>query len=232
MKNDKFYTELAEYTKSGDIKSANSIIMFEVGKSLVNDREDFIALLKSSGIYAESTESDTELIQKFINNINTNKQLIIGTAFLVGHKNKVESFDGEEEISDAGVKAMNKVIHSYFDTRNMPDSADNYFENAEGAVDPVSAVAQGIGDLAKLSKTISEGQQKKKYGAMDLASKKEDAKQQIVKAAMEQRIAQQQAIQKQKEQKAKTTRTALIIGGSVLGVVLIGTIIYLIKKKK
>lgn len=230
MKNDKFYTELAEYTKSGDIKSANSIIMFEVGKSLVNDREDFIALLKSSGIYAESTESDTELIQKFINNINTNKQLIIGTAFLVGHKNKVESFDGEEEISDAGVKAMNKVIHSYFDTRNMPDSADNYYENASG--DVVGAVAQGVGELAKLGGKISEGQQKKKYGALDLASKKEEAKQQIVKAAMEQRIAQQQAIQKQKEQKAKTTRTALIIGGSVLGVVLIGTIIYLIKKKK
>lgn len=230
MKNDKFYTELAEYTKSGDINSANSIIMFEVGKSLVNDREDFIALLKSSGIYAESTESDTELIQKFINNINTNRQLIIGTAFLVGHKNKVESFDGEEEISDAGVKAMNKVIHSYFDTRNMPDSADNYYENASG--DPVSAVAQGVGELAKLGSKISEGQQKKKYGTLDIASKKEEAKQQIVKAAMEQRLAQQKAIQKQKEQKAKTTRVALIIGGSVLGVVLIGTIIYLIKKKK
>lgn len=230
MKNDKFYTELAKYTKEGDINSANSIIMFEIGKSLVNDREDFIALLKSSGIYAEPTESDTELIQKFINNISTNKQLIIGTAFLVGHKNKVESFDGEEEISDAGVKAMNKVIHSYFDTRNIPDSADNYYSDASG--DVVSSVAQGVGELAKLGSSISQGQQKKKYGALDLASKKEEAKQQIVKAAMEQRIAQQQAVQKQKEQKAKTTRTALIIGGSVLGVALIATVIYLIKKKK
>jgi len=155
---------------------------------------------------------------------------VIGTAFLVGHKNKVQSFDGEEEISDAGVKAMNKVIYSYFDTREFPDSADNYYSGASG--DVVSSVAQGVGELAKLGSKISEGQQKKKYGTLDIASKKEDAKQQIIKAAMEQRIAQQQAVEKQKAQKAKTTRTVLVVGGIVVGIALIGTIIYLIKKRK
>lgn len=228
MKNDKFYTELIEHLRNEDVDSANSIIMFEVGKGLVSDRENFIALLKSSGIYTEPTESDTELIQKFINNISTNEKLRIGTAFFIGHRNKVQSFDGEDEVSDAGVKTMNKVIYSYFDTRDFPDSADNYYSNAGGAV--VGSVAQGVGALAGLGTKIAEGQQKKKYGVTEALSRQEEARQQILKAAIEQRTAQQLALQKEKEQKQKTTRTALIIGGSVLGIVLIGALIYLRKK--
>lgn len=230
MKSERFYNDLASFVRENDVNSANSIIMNEIGTILVGDRDDFITLLNASGVFAEQSNSDPELIQKFINNLPSNEKLRIGTAYLVAHKNKTLSFNGEEEVNDAGVKAMNKVIRSYFDSRNFPDSADNYYSEAGGAT--VSAVSQGIGEISKFGKKIAEGQQKKKYGGIDMAAKQADAKNKIIQAALKQRLAQQAAAQKKADQAAKTRRIVIISTAAVIGIAaIVGTIIYFKNKK-
>jgi len=102
MESNEFYNDLTTYIKSNDIDGANAVIMNELGTLMVKDRENFIALLQNSDIEANDAMSDAELIQAFINNIHFNRKLIIGSAFLVSHSKKIVSFDGEEEISDAG----------------------------------------------------------------------------------------------------------------------------------
>lgn len=226
MKSEKFYNGLASFIKQNDIDGANSIIMNEIGTILVHDRNDFITLLNASGIMAEEANTDTELIQKFINNIGSNEKLRIGTAFLVAHKNKTLSFNGEEEVNDAGVKAMNRVIKSHFDSRNFPDSADNYYSNAGG---PWATVAQ---EGLKFGSKIAEGQQKKKFGGIDAANKSADAKNEIVRAALKQRLMQQASAQKAAERSAKTKKIVLISVISIVGLAaIIGTIVYIKNKK-
>ena len=78
MESDKFYNELASYTKSNDVDGANAIIMNELGILLVKDRENFIELLNQSGINANDAMSDVDLIQLFINNIHEMSHLATG----------------------------------------------------------------------------------------------------------------------------------------------------------
>ncbi len=68
-------------------------------------------------------------------------------------------------------------------------------------------------------------------GGLDYLSKRQDAKTAMVQAALAQRQAQIDAAKKTQEEKSKTRRTAYIIGGSVLGVALIVTLVLVLKNK-
>jgi len=230
MKSEAFYKELASFLKENDVNSATAIIMNELGTILVHDRNDFIVLLNASGVPAEDRDSDTELIQKFINNITTNNKLVIGSAFLVAHKNKTVGFDGEEEVNDAGVKAMNRAIKSYFDSRNFPDSADNYYSEAGGGGAWASALKEG----AKFGSKIAEGQQKKKFGGLDMAKQQAAAKNKIVQAVLKQREVQRTVAQKKIDDAAKKRKMIIWIGvgGLALTAVVITTIVIIKNRKK
>ena len=218
------YESFVESYNEGDIKSASLALMKELGNILVKQKIDFVNLLNESGVPASIEMNDSELVNLFIKNIDTNKKLMLGSALLVNMHNKQMGFDGDEEINDDGVKAAFAAIDEYFNF-----GEDEYSNAVSGAV--VGAVAQGVGELSKLGTTALQGRQKKKYGALDIAKQKSEAKAAMTQQILAQRQAQIEAAQKEKDTKAKTTRTLLIVGGAILGIAILGIIIYKVRKK-
>lgn len=217
-----FYNDLINYVSKSDTSNANSLLMKEVGKSLVKDRENFIELLTSSGVGANNSMNDVELIDAFIGSLPNNKTLMIGTAYMVNKKNAFLNADGEEQVSDSGVKVTYKVLYDYY---NNPEEYSNL------AADPVSAIAQGVGALANLGSAGISASQKKKFGATDALTKQAESRSQLVQSVLAQRQAETVAKQKAAESKAKTKKILLIGGASLVGLVLIGIIVYKIKNK-
>jgi len=160
---------------------------------------------------------------------------------LINMNNKLISFDGEEEIDSDTFKATAYVLDDYFDAEGTMGTSEDYDAPTIGGTMASSedeysygvgaVIAGAVGQVAGATKTIAEGQQKKKYGALDLASKKQEAKSQITQQIIAQKTAETERKNKEQEQKQKTKRTLLIAGGIVLGLAIIGASIYYIKKR-
>jgi len=246
---DDFHKQLAVCISRNNIISANELLMAEVGKAIVHHRADFIALLSNSDAQADVDMADAYLIDLYMNNIHK-KDLILGTAFLVNNNNKALGADGESEISDQGVKQSYQCMVSNFSGWDY-QSPTGFL----GIPSPTGAqVAQHRNDWAYdwfpdgQHRTDSSGQyitkmEKKSNfpGAGLLASSaikvagniiqnKQKAKEDIAKAALAERNRQRALALKAKEAKAKKLKIGLIVGGSVLGIALIATAIYFIKK--
>lgn len=213
-----FYYNLTQFLKTRDNKNANRVIMTELANILLKDRESFLLLLRYADVPVSDNAFDSEIIDKFIDNINKNRKLMIGAAFLINQKNKNIGFDGEEEISDAGVKAVHKVMFNYF------DAAEPQYSNVGGAW------AGAVDTLGKLGGNIVSAQNKKKNGAQDLLEKKMDAKNAMVATVLKQRSDEQAAQQKKLSEKAKLKKILIISSMSLAGLAVIGLTIYLIKK--
>lgn len=221
-----FYNDLINYVANADTSNANALLMKEVGTSLSKNKSDFIELLTSSGIPANDSMSESELIDAFINALPSNKTLMIGTAYMINNQNRFVSADGSEQISDKGVKVSYKVMYDFF---TKDDLGNQEFSNV--TADPLSAVAQGVGALANLGSTGIKASQKKKYGALDTLSKQQEAKKQIVQSALDTKKAEAIAKQKKAESNA-TMKKVLAIGGvSLLAIAAVGIVIYKIKNK-
>jgi hypothetical protein len=215
-----FYNDFLSNYDNKDLEGSVTSLLSEVGNIIVTNRGDFEDLLSESGVEGDfSTMSDTQLIDAYIENINKNKDLQLGTSMLVNFHNKQSNMDGESEMDDACVKAGYHTLKVYFGS-----PSENYSN-------VVGAIAQGVGEVAKLGSKISEGRQKKKFGAMDLAAKQQDAKAVITQQLLAQRQAQIEAEKSKQEISSKTKRTILIVGGSVVGLSIIGFILYKLKKK-
>jgi hypothetical protein len=218
-----FYNDFLSNYDNKDLEGSVTSLLSEVGNIIVTNRGDFEDLLTESGVLGDfSAMSDAQLVDAYIENINKNKDLQLGTSMLVNFHNKQSSMDGESEMDDACVKAGYHTLKVYFGS-----PSENYY-NAAGVV--VGAVAQGVGEVAKLGGKLSDAKQKKKYGAIDMAAKKQDAKAIMTQQILAQRQAQIEAQKSKQEATAKTTRTVLIIGGSVVGLAIVGFIIYKLRK--
>jgi len=218
-----FYNDFLSSYDNKDLEGSVTSLLSEVGNIIVTNRGDFEDLLTESGVLGDfSAMSDAQLVDAYIENINKNKDLQLGTSMLVNFHNKQSSMDGESEMDDACVKAGYHTLKVYFGS-----PSENYY-NAAGVV--VGAVAQGVGEVAKLGGKLSDARQKKKYGALDMAEKKQDAKAIMTQQILAQRQAQIEAQKSKQEATAKTTRTVLIIGGSVVGLAIVGFIIYKLRK--
>jgi len=218
-----FYNDFLSNYDNKDLEGSVTSLLSEVGNIIVTNRGDFEDLLTESGVLGDfSAMSDAQLVDAYVENINKNKDLQLGTSMLVNFHNKQSSMDGESEMDDACVKAGYHTLKVYFGS-----PSENYY-NAAGVV--VGAVAQGVGEVAKLGGKLSDAKQKKKYGAIDMAAKKQDAKAIMTQQILAQRQAQIEAQKSKQEATAKTTRTVLIIGGSVVGLAIIGFIIYKLRK--
>jgi hypothetical protein len=218
-----FYNDFLSNYDNKDLEGSVTSLLSEVGNIIVTNRGDFEDLLIESGVIGDfSAMSDAQLVDAYVENININKDLQLGTSMLVNFHNKQSGMDGESEMDDACVKAGYHTLKVYFSS-----PSENYY-NAGGVV--VGAVAQGLGEVAKLGSKLSDASQKKKFGAMDLAQKKQDAKAVMTQQILAQRQAQIEAQKSKQEATAKTTRTILIIGGSVVGLAIVGFIIYKLKK--
>ena len=221
-----FYNDLIKYVSASDTANANSLLMREVGKSLAKDKANFVELLTSNGVPANDSMTDLELIDAFVNNISDNKGLKISTAYMINKRNSFLNADGSEQLSDKGVKVSYKVMNDFFDSS---DNTDEY-QNADGE-QKSNFLPAAIGAVAGLGNTLIQGNQKKKYGATDALQKQAEARQQLVQSVMAQRQAEADAKQKQLETKSKMKKILLISGASLLGLGLIGFIVYKFKTK-
>jgi hypothetical protein len=214
---DDFYSNFNHSLENGDLKSANKKLMYELGRILVQNKNEFVDLLNESEIPATADMNDIRLIDLYVDNISKNKKLMLGTSILINVHNQKFSADGDDYLDDENIKDTFRSLNSYY--------SDDYSNS-------VGAVAGAVGEVAKLGGKISEGQQKKKYGALDLATKKEDTKQALVQSVLAGQQAVMEATRKRQEQKAKTTRTLLVIGGAIALLGVLGLVIYKIKKGK
>ncbi len=226
------YGEFIDSYNQGDMTTATLALMSEVGKILVRKREDFINLLNESGIPANNEMSDAALVNTYMDNIGSNKRLVVGTSLLVAMHNKEMGFDGEEEINDDAVKAGYSAMREYFFNAEggLADAAKSVGGGAaSGGV--VGAIAGALGAGANLGSKLTEAKIKKKYGAMDALQKKQDAKAAITQQLIAAKQAQIDNDTKQSEQSAKTKRTLLIVGGVIAGIAVLGVVLMSIRKK-
>lgn len=209
-----FHNELSSYVKDKDNENATRVILREVAISLINNKEDFIEVLRSAGINIVDNATDVQLIDSFVKNAPNNKGLLLGASLLINHRNQGVNFDGESELSDAGVKATYKELDDYFNCCGEQHS---------------NVVATMVAGALK--------------GGVDLANKITDKKNASSNALIKQQEARKQLIQnvlasKQKETDEKNAnarsqkKILIIVGSSVLVLVLIVGITMFIKSNK
>ncbi len=219
MFNDNFYNDLAKGIRSKNIDNANKVVMNELGDTIATRKGDFILVLRNAGIPVSDYAPDAELVDLFIKNAPTNDNLLVGVAMLLAEKNKTVSADGEDEISDTGIKATYKVMNSYFD-------------GCEEKSNWVGAIAGALGEGAKLGGKIVEGRNQKKYGAAIQQGKQQDARNQLKQSILDQRQKQLEGIEKEKASARKLQNWLLIGGGIFLAIGALAFTLHYFNKKK
>jgi hypothetical protein len=204
-----FHQELQSYLSAKQGKNACKVVLDELAKCLINDRESFVAVLTNAGINAQPSESDIVLIEKFVQNAPTNKKLLLGASLLINYRNKVTNFDGEDEISDAGVKNTYKVLY-----HNVG----------------------GVGDLIKgavdVGGKIYEKESAKQTQFSDAIKKRSEARQQMLQSVLNQKQAESTDKKSATNTKRKSKTTLIIVAGVLVGLTVIGFIIYKVRKNK
>lgn len=205
------HNDLLSYIKRNDNENATLIIINELAKSLVKNREDFIEVLRGADIFVMDSANDLQLIDAFIKNIPTNKKLLLGTSFLISHNNQTINFDGDSEIDDSLVKDAYSVLDEYF--------------NAGGVV---GSVADALGAGAKLTEGIMSRKDKRTNQVSDNAQKQADARRDMIRSLMEHR--QKESLNKTTES-SKNKQIMLIVGGVSLALI-IGVGVFMAIKKR
>jgi F0F1-type ATP synthase membrane subunit c/vacuolar-type H+-ATPase subunit K len=142
----------------------------------------------------------------------------LGTAYLVATKSS--NFSGEIE---------NEEVYSTFDAISdyWEDFDDEETSNVAGAL--IGGIVQGgLG----VTERVLDAQNKKKYGALDLAQKQAESRQALISGIIAQKQAQAQAEQKKAEEQAKQKRILTISVASVVGIVVLVGAYMLLKNKK
>lgn len=200
--------------KEKNLPKAHRVMMVELGRIILLNRQDVIDLLNESGLPASADMSNAQIIDIYSSNIHKNPQLMLGTSILLNtYNSKNSGFDGNKDLN---VKNGYAVLREYFSA-------------ADGALGTVAGAVSSLGSSA--AQIVSGAQQnkaKKLYGATDLASQKEATKQALIQSVMAGQQAASDAAMKEQEQKKKTT-TYLIIGGVL---VTVGIIAFLALKKR
>lgn len=203
-----FHKELSVYLKAKQGSNANKLILNELGKCLVNEKENFVEVLNNAGIPSSTDDSEVVLVEKFVQNAPTNKKLLLGASLLVNHRNKVTNFDGEEEVSDAGVKNTYKTL----------------YYNVGGVGDLIKGAIQTGG-------SIYQKESAKQTQFSDALAKQREARQQLLQSALNEKKAQSESKTEGKTQKRKSKTTLIIIASALVGLTIIGLIIYKVRKK-
>ena len=184
-----FNTEFNKSIELDDLNSAHASLMRELGTILVKRKQDFVDLLNQSKIPASISDSDISLINLFVQNIDSNPKLALGTSLLIQMNNRKMNFDGDEELSDEGVKNGYLVLKSYYDS-------DEPYSNGAGVV---TAIAKAAEAGLNLGTSVEQGKQKKRYGGQELAQRREESKQILIESVLKQRQMQIEAAKKVQE---------------------------------
>ena len=207
----------------GQLRSSYRAMMRSLGECLIKNKNEFVVLLNESGVASSENDSVASLIDKYVDNICHNQKLMLGTSLLLEMKNKTSSADG---VQDDNIKNGYFLIRDYLSFDGDGEGYSNV------AADPVSAVAQGVGELEKLGTKAMEGSQRKKYGSLDLATKRQETQAALIQSVMQQKQVQIEVDRKKEEQQQKTKRTVIVVSASVIGLAVIGLGIFLVMRKK
>lgn len=189
--------------------------MSKMGEIMAKDHSDFVDMLDSANVSASVTDTPEVLAEKYVDELPDNDQLKVLTAYIVA-KEDASSFDGN--VSNEDVYQNFDAIHSYWSDEDQSNV--------------VGAIAGAVQGVAGLGTKALEMRSQKKFGATNVAQKRAEAKQELLRSALAQRQAKAEAEKKRAEDKAKTTRTLIIVGSVILGLVAIGTTIYFVRKNK
>lgn len=220
------------------------IILSDLGKCSVTRKNDFIDLLIESGIPVSNSLTSEELVEVFTENVDSNKELLIGAAYLCAFDTSSLSFDGERVVDNGQVHKIGKSLFNYFDMGNSlldttSDNPEEYSEIAPFLVAAASSLKNKFGKnkgsgggVGGFLKRKQESNLRSQHDTVDIVRKREEAKQQMLQAIIQQRQAQQIAAQQALETKRKNQRM-LIIGGSVVAVTLaiIGVVVVLKRRR-
>jgi hypothetical protein len=229
---DDFNSEFNMNISNGDLQSANTNIMHELGRILATERQDFVHLLNESGVKVHEGIDDADLVDIYFENLSKNKNLALGTSLLVNHHNKVVGFNGENEINDRNVKAGYVALTSYFSSAegDSPIGSSTLGGAASGGL--TGTIIGAVGDASKFGTQIAKNRAQKKYGVQNIVSKTMQSKAAIANSILKYKQKQIEQAQKETEQKGKTKRTLMIVGGGLLGAAIIGAAIWYFKFKK
>jgi hypothetical protein len=203
-----FHQELEGYLRAKQSKNACNVVLNELGICLVTDKENFVEVLNNAGVRASVNDSDVTLIEKFVQNATHNKKLLLGASLLINHRNKITNFDGDNEISDAGVKNTYKVL--YYNVGGVGDLI-------KGAVD--------------VGGKIYEKESGKQTQFSDAIKKRSEARQQMLQSVLNQKQNESTDKKSATNTKRKSKTTLIIVTSALVGLTIIGLIIYKIRKK-
>lgn len=238
------YEELNKYIKANDNTNANHVVMVELGKSLISNRDNFLDIFDNAGIRIDPNSSDVDLINKFIDNAPKNKKLLLGASYLINHKYRTISFDGQEEVNNSGVKATYKVMDEYFNASGLLSAVGGLFgsknsggggaaataNNGGGApvavpTGLISAAATAVGKGADLANTLAKNHANKKNAVTNSLDKANAASQSVLQGAMAQNQALLNRKTVEKKSQDQLLTTLLLVGGGI-ATVSIGLILY------
>jgi hypothetical protein len=195
-----FYSEFSSALNEGNISGANASLMKELSAILVRDKSDFVDMLNESGVDADVSMSDAELIQLFVDNASSNKKLILGAALLVNVHNTKMGFDGDEEIDDALVK------QSYFTMKSC------FVENPNGEEYSYFPIGLAVGAASKL---LGKG--------VDAIEERKASKEKMREEARRRR---EEERKRAEEERKKRQQNMLIYGGvAIVGILVIGIVL-------
>lgn len=203
-----FCSEFNVCLEKGDYETADALISREIASVLATNKRDFVDLLNESGIPASVSDSNVELVNRFVDNIPYNDKLRLGASLLINSENQEVGFDGKKSINKDNVRNCYRV---------MTNKYSNF-------VDP-NLIAAAVQSASDLGTQAMKGSQQRKGGGLEIAKQREAQKAEIIKAIADKKKAEQ-------ESKAKTNRILMIVGGSLLGVVVLAAVIIKARKKK
>lgn len=202
-----FCSEFNVCIEKGDYATADALISREIGSILATNKRDFVDLLNESGIAASNSNTNIELVNRFVDNMPTNAKLRLGTALLINQENQEVSFDGRKSINKDNVRNCYRIMSNKYSNFVSPD-----------------LIASAVQTAGQLGDTVIKGQQRKKFGGLDIAQQREAQRAEMMKALAEKKKAEA-------ESKSKTKKTLMIVGGSLLGLVVI-TVAFIKFRKK
>jgi len=204
-----FHKELSDYLRAKQGTNATNLVLSELGKCLVQEKENFVEVLNNAGIPASVNDGELILVEKFVQNAPSNKKLLLGASLLVNHRNKVINFDGEEEVSDAGVKNTYKTL----------------YYNVAGAGGLIKGAIE-------TGSKIYEKESGKQTQFSDALKKQREFRQQLLQSALNEKKAQSDTKKSSGNTKRKAKTTLIIVGSVLVGLTIIGFIIYKVRKNK
>lgn len=202
-----FCSEFNVCIDKGDYNTADALISRELGASLATNKMVFVDLLNESGVNASINDSNIELVNKFVDNVPINQKLRLGASLLVNSQNQEVGFDGKKSIDKTNVRNCYRVMTNRYSNFVSPD-----------------LIASAVQTAGQLGDTVIKGQQRKKFGGLDIAQQREQQRAEIMKAIADKKKADAEA-------KSKTKKVLMIVGGSLLGLVVLTVAVLKLKKK-